>query len=63
MAKRRHSLNPAKVKRDAKALERPSRPKPTVSRLRLRRRLRYLWGTSRQWQTVVLLTAQMHIVE
>ena len=31
--------------------------------LRLRRRLRYLWGTSRQWQSVVPLTAQMRIVE
>jgi hypothetical protein len=31
--------------------------------LRLRRRLRYCWGTSRQWQTMGSLTAQVHIVE
>ena len=31
--------------------------------LRLRRQVRYLWGKSRQWQTMVVLTAQMHIVE
>ena len=31
--------------------------------LRLRRRLHYLWGTSRQWQTMVPWTAGMRIVE
>jgi hypothetical protein len=31
--------------------------------LRLRRQLGYLWGTSRQWQTMVVLTARVHIVE
>ena len=31
--------------------------------LRLRRRLRYLWGQSRQWQTMVVLTARVHVVE
>jgi len=39
MAKRRHALNPAKVKRDAEALEAPRPPGPSASRLRLRRRL------------------------
>ena len=31
--------------------------------LRLRRRLRHLWGTSRRWQTRGPLTARLHIVE
>ena len=31
--------------------------------LRLRRRLHHLWGTSRQWQKIVPLTAQVRIVE
>lgn len=31
--------------------------------LRLRRRLSYLLGTSRQWQNVIVLNAQVHIVE
>ena len=31
--------------------------------LRLRRQFGYLWGTSRQWQTMISLTVRMHIVE
>jgi len=31
--------------------------------LRLRRRLRHLWGRSRVWHTVAVLTARLHVVE
>jgi len=31
--------------------------------LRLRRRLHYVWGTSRRWQTAAVLPAGMRIVE
>ena len=31
--------------------------------LRVRRWLRHLWGRSRVWQTVPVLTARLHVVE